>query len=506
MSGDPSALHHLAARVGILPEYLDQTGTEVRHTSDATRIAIIRAMGIDASTPASAAAALHAIDEADRSELLPPVRVSLRGSAEARRLELRSPRDSDEASWEGTLTDETGGVRRFEGRARGGAAGQVRRIRLPERPAEGYYEIRVRVTAGGREREAEQTLIVVPRRARRVRPVFGVIANLYTVRTEQDWGVGDLSSLGALLEWTARQGGAFVGINPLHALRNRGWDVSPYSPVSPRTLRDDRYRFWIRLLRSALAHGGALRIDHVLGLFRQFWIPDGMPGSQGAYVRFPADDLLGILLLEARRHDAVVVGEDLGTVPPEVPPALRGRGILSSRVFYFERDGMSYRPSAGYEPAALATANTHDLPPIAGYWAGRDIQLRRAVGAIDSDEAADREWQARHAARQGILDRLAAEGELPTPDAPADPAELRGAVHQFLCRTPRRWWGSVWTTWWERPSRSTCRAWRPMSIRPGPGSSGRRSSRSPIGRRCMRRCGAGGGEPHSHAGARLTRK
>jgi 4-alpha-glucanotransferase len=132
----------------------------------------------------------------------------------------------------------------------------------------------------------------------------------------------------------------------------------------------------------------------------------------------------------------VVVGEDLGTVPPEVPPALRERGILSSRVFYFERDGTRYRSSDAYEPASLATANTHDLPPIAGYWAGRDIELRRAVGAIPTDQAADAEWAARAAAREGILERLAADGDLPSADAPADPAELRGAVHAFLCRTP----------------------------------------------------------------------
>ncbi|HYC31448.1 MAG TPA: 4-alpha-glucanotransferase [Gemmatimonadales bacterium] len=636
MSGDPSALHELAARVGILAEYLDQTGTEVRHTSDATRIAILGAMGLEASAPEAARAALHAMDEAERAEVLAPVRICPRASAPARRVEIGVPGDAGDVSWEGTLTTETGAVHRFEGRVQGRAGGGPIRVRFAQSPPEGYHEVRVRVTAGGREREAAQTLVVVPRHARRIRRVFGVIANLYTVRTEQDWGVGDLSGLGALLEWTASQGGAFVGVNPLHALRNRGWDVSPYSPVSrlfrnplyldpaavpgtgphallddpgvrdeqaalhaapaveyervmalkrrvlerlhegftpdesyrlfrerqgeplerfatyealvdrtgrsdwrewpgeyhdprspaverfrgeqerlvdyhrwvqfeldrqlawaaergrraglavglyqdlaigtapggadvwadpelflrgvcigappddlgpngqnwglppvsPGALREDRYWFWIRLLRASLAHAGALRIDHVLGLFRQFWIPDGMHGSQGAYVRFPSDDLLGILLLEARRHDAVVVGEDLGTVPPEVPPALRGRGILSSRVFYFERDGTSYRPSSAYEPAALATANTHDLPPIAGYWGGRDIELRRAVGAIASDEAAEREWQARHAARQGILDRLAAEGELPSPHAPADPADLRGAVHQFLCRTP----------------------------------------------------------------------
>ena len=213
----------------------------------------------------------------------------------------------------------------------------------------------------------------------------------------------------------------------------QNWGLPPFDP---RKLHDDRYDFWIRLLRASFRHAGALRIDHVLGLFRQFWIPDGATGADGAYVRFPADDLLGILVLEARRHGAVVVGEDLGTVPPEVRPALRGRRILSSRVFYFERDGDRFRAAAEYEPASLATANTHDLPPIAGFWSGRDIELRRAAGAIDSDEAAEWERGIRAATRAAMLERLAADGALPSAAEPASGAELRGAVHAFLCGTP----------------------------------------------------------------------
>jgi 4-alpha-glucanotransferase len=172
-----------------------------------------------------------------------------------------------------------------------------------------------------------------------------------------------------------------------------------------------------------------------MGLFRQFWIPEGVSGTEGAYVRFPADDLLGILVLEARRHDAVVVGEDLGTVPPEVPPALHRRGILSSRVFYFEHEDGRFRAASDYEPASLATANTHDMAPLAGFWSGRDIELRRQAGELENDEAVERARAAREEVKRAMLERLAADGVLRNAE-PASGAELRGAVHDFLCRTP----------------------------------------------------------------------
>ncbi|HEY9449695.1 MAG TPA: 4-alpha-glucanotransferase, partial [Gemmatimonadaceae bacterium] len=208
-------------------------------------------------------------------------------------------------------------------------------------------------------------------------------------------------------------------------------------PLNPHRLFEDRYRYWIALVRSALRHAGALRIDHVLGLFRQFWIPAGMTGERGAYVRFPTNDLLGIVALESLRHRAVIVGEDLGTVPAEVPGILGQWGILGTRVMFFERetDG-AFRPASSYEPLALATADTHDMPTVAGFWQERDIDLKRELGLLKSGAEERAARLARERDRLALLARLTADGALPSGGAPPSGTELRGAVHRFICSTP----------------------------------------------------------------------
>lgn len=217
-----------------------------------------------------------------------------------------------------------------------------------------------------------------------------------------------------------------------YAMQGQNWGLPP---IDPRAMRRSGYQYFIQLLRNAFRHGGALRIDHILGFFRQFWIPDGMSGKDGAYVRSPTHDLFGILALESVRHNAVVVGEDLGTVPPEVPRELERWGVLSSRVMFFERGhGGTFNAPSTYPALALATADTHDMAPIAGFWSGRDIEIRANVGLIEpGDVEAVLEQRARD--RGALVERLAEENLLED-RSEVTPRQLCAAVHEMVCLTP----------------------------------------------------------------------
>jgi 4-alpha-glucanotransferase len=228
--------------------------------------------------------------------------------------------------------------------------------------------------------------------------------------------------------------GASVGAPP-DAFAPHGQDWAT-PPADPARLAADAYATFARLLRRAFTHCGALRVDHVMGLERLWWIPAGRPAHEGAYVAYPVDDLLGVLALESRRAGAVVVGEDLGTLPQGFPGRLARRGILSSRVLYFERRGAAFRPARDWSPRALAVANTHDLPPLAGYFAGADLALRRGLGEIASDAALARARRGRAADARALARRLSAERLLPRGARLPAPPALAAAVTAFLCRTP----------------------------------------------------------------------
>jgi len=210
-----------------------------------------------------------------------------------------------------------------------------------------------------------------------------------------------------------------------------------FPPINPHRLRTRGYDYWIGMLRSSMAHAGLLRLDHVMGLFRQFWVPREDDARGGAYVRYPAEDLLGILALESRRNGTVMVGEDLGTVPSEVPLAMERYGILSSRLMIFERewDG-SFRPPGRYTRGALVMATNHDYPPLAGLWEGRDIQVRQEHGLID-EQAADGDRTAREQLRIALVRALGETG-VGADIGQASPQQLCRWVYAFLARTDCR--------------------------------------------------------------------
>ncbi len=220
--------------------------------------------------------------------------------------------------------------------------------------------------------------------------------------------------------------------------KGQDWGLAPLAPLA---LRAQAYAPFVELLRRNMAHAGALRIDHVLGLRRSFWLPPERE-LQGAYVRYPVDDLLGLVALEAERGRCVVIGEDLGTVPEGFRETLTAAGLLGCRVLYFERDHEGgFREAACYPPSCLASIGTHDLPTLAGFWVGRDIDWRERLGLFADPAQPARERDERALIRQRLLELLAREGLLPAGLDPAGPpAELPWSVvlalHELLARSP----------------------------------------------------------------------
>lgn len=216
-----------------------------------------------------------------------------------------------------------------------------------------------------------------------------------------------------------------------------------FPPLDPLRLRASGYQYVIELLRKNLRYGGAIRLDHVMALFRLFWIPRGLPASMGTYVHYRDEELLAILALESTRAKALVIGEDLGTVPDWVRERLEAAGVLSYRVLYFERTPSgAWKPPAHYPAQALAVVTTHDLATLSGYWEGIDIETRSELGLVATEPARSAMLSGRQGEKAGILAALKSEELLP-PGVSDDPAhvptmtaELTEAVHQYLARSP----------------------------------------------------------------------
>ena len=209
------------------------------------------------------------------------------------------------------------------------------------------------------------------------------------------------------------------------------WELLPFNPVE---LGRRNYTPLIRMVRRAMDGAGALRIDHVLGLERQFWHP--LSGAPAAYVGFPGDILRAILALESRRSRTLVIGEDLGTVPEGFRDRMAARSIYGTRIFYFEWDGKGgFKPPEDYTQSALASVTSHDLPTLAGYWAGRDIDWRVELGIAAESERIAQDRAERARSRQAILKLLKREGLLPNGLTPNELSrELAVAIHALVAR------------------------------------------------------------------------
>ncbi len=207
---------------------------------------------------------------------------------------------------------------------------------------------------------------------------------------------------------------------------------------NPRTLRRHRYEFFRQTVSQNMRHGGVLRIDHALGLFRMFWVPFGRSGQDGLYVKTYVDEMLAVLALESVRHKVMVVGEDLGTVLPAIQQKLEGAGLLSYRLLLFERegDGAFHLPHQ-FPGQALVSATTHDLPTLKGYWAGRDIEVKEDANLYPMPEDKIRDAENRQDARRQLWESLCRAGIAGPETMPAAlSSEMAMRVYQYLARTP----------------------------------------------------------------------
>lgn len=646
MTNDPdsSLLQALGHAVGLAPSYTDFWGQE-QHLSEGTLRTLLHAVGMDVDSADALRQTLAQLQErqARAGQALEPVRV-IRQDADVLHVTpaARGGRwclmQEDGGVWEGALEDTLEGLQ----------------CRWPQRPPLGYHRLALQDDAG--QAVADTTLIVCPERCHEPEPLragerwWGPTVQLYALRSDRNWGMGDFTDLKLVIDMAARQGAAFVGLNPLHALfphepsrgspyspssrlmlntlyidveavaeyercqpavdrvqstafqarlqalreaahidydgvarakrevlkllyahfrrehlarhtpravrfkafqqtrgkalriqalydtlqahfhaqdshvwgwslwprayqevdspevqafaqqhiedveyaeylqwladmqldaakehaQLRGMPLGPYldvavgvneagaetwsdpglyalglhvgapreefnpsgqdwglPPLIPERLRDTAYQPFIDMLRANMRHAGALRLDHVMSLCRLFWVPPDEGAAAGTYMRYPLDDLLGILALESVRHRCLVIGEDLGTVPEGFRETMGARGLLSYCPLYFERrhDGGFKAPSE-WQVQALAVVGTHDLPTLRAWWRGDDIETRARLGLFATDEQRRQQVISRAHERVQLLLLLEAEGLWPQ-GSTVNPGALDDADPRF---------------------------------------------------------------------------
>ncbi|WP_232493918.1 4-alpha-glucanotransferase [Novosphingobium kaempferiae] len=272
---------------------------------------------------------------------------------------------------------------------------------------------------------ARASLAEVQRRARTAGMAVGLLADLAVgVHTggADAWAMGD-----TLLQ------GLTIGAppDPLGPL-GQNWMLTGFSP---RGLAHSGYAPWIETIRAALSTAGALRIDHAFGLARLWVVPEGQPSNAGAYLHYPFHDLIRLVALEAHRAGALIVAEDLGTMPGGFGPAITARGMLGMRVLWFERAADQGFIGAGdYDAQAVAMTGTHDTATVAGWWSGRDLEWAEALGRLPADTTPE-EAALRRAWDRGLLWATLTHDSTPRP-APDDAAPVVKAALAHIGRTP----------------------------------------------------------------------
>jgi len=234
--------------------------------------------------------------------------------------------------------------------------------------------------------------------------------------------------------------GAAVGAPPdAMNILGQDWGLTPLNPVA---LRDTGFSPLIKALRSSMQYAGALRIDHILGFMRQYWVAPGKKADEGAYITFPLADILRVIALESQRNQCIVVGEDLGTVPDGFGEIMAAHGLLSYKVLFFERweTGLFMRPEA-YPEQAMATGSTHDLHTVAGWWTGRDLEWRRDLNLYPNEEMAQADAASRAPSRDflraAMIDLgLINEQDLSTDEHSTSNHKLAVAAQVYLAQTP----------------------------------------------------------------------
>jgi len=211
-----------------------------------------------------------------------------------------------------------------------------------------------------------------------------------------------------------------------------------FPPIIPEGLKNSGYEIFIQAIKKNMKYGGALRIDHALGMFRLFWIPAGMHASYGAYLKYPTEELLRIIALESIRNKTIVIAEDLGTIGENVRETLLRFRMLSYRLLYFERNypDPSFSRPEKYPDMALCSVTTHDLPTIYGYWSGRDIEAKKRLGVFPDEASLQSYINERERDKALLFDALKSEGAIKSdqPDFEMTP-ELCLGIYEYLART-----------------------------------------------------------------------